>query len=194
MPWIGSTSMFGMLRAAAAKPLCTSAPSMISALVRPRPEKWPIRALVLAASSLAASMTTRSPSLAVPESQRAYLLRQVGGMRAYHRAKGTAAAAELRHAGRAMASATRTLLLVHLLAGAPDLGATLGLVRAGLALVELPLHAAGNDVLARLETEDLVRQVDRARGLALEGCDFQFHLTRPPSQAPLPQPARRPRP
>src|SRR6185312_10293916 len=154
MPWIGSTSMFGMLRAAAAKPLCTSAPSMISALVRPRPEKWPIRALVLAASSLAASMTTRSPSLA-------------------------------------MASATRTLLLVHLLAGAPDLGATLGLVRAGLALVELPLHAAGNDVLARLETEDLVRQVDRARGLALEGCDFQFHLTRPPSQAPLPQPARR---
>src|SRR5215471_1513224 len=68
MPWIGSTSMFGMLRAAAAKPLCSSAPSMISALVRPRPEKWPIRALVLAASSLAASMTTRSPSLAFAES------------------------------------------------------------------------------------------------------------------------------
>src|SRR6516225_4845117 len=68
MPWIGSTSMFGMLRAAAAKPLCNSAPSMISALVRPRPEKWPISALVLAASSLAASMTTRSPSLALAES------------------------------------------------------------------------------------------------------------------------------
>src|SRR5579859_642243 len=68
MPWIGSTSMSGMLRAAAAKPLCNSAPSMISALVRPRPEKWPIRALVLAASSLAASMTTRSPSLALAES------------------------------------------------------------------------------------------------------------------------------
>src|SRR6185437_6113110 len=68
MPWIGSTSMFGMLRAAAAKPSCTSAPSMISALVRPSPEKWPIRALVLAASSLAASMTTRSPSLALAES------------------------------------------------------------------------------------------------------------------------------
>src|SRR3984957_17428695 len=68
MPWIGSTSMFGMLRAAAAKPLCNSAPSMISALVRPRPEKWPVRALVLAASSFAASMTTRSPSLALAES------------------------------------------------------------------------------------------------------------------------------
>src|SRR6202008_3736913 len=68
MPWIGSTSMFGMLRAAAAKPLCNSAPSMISALVRPSPEKCPIRALVLAASSLAASMTTRSPSLALADS------------------------------------------------------------------------------------------------------------------------------
>src|SRR6201998_1037701 len=68
MPWIGSTSMFGMLRAAAAKPLLSSAPSMISALVSPSPEKWPIRALVLAASSLAASMTTRSPSLALAES------------------------------------------------------------------------------------------------------------------------------
>src|SRR6516225_889921 len=68
MPWIGSTSMFGMLRAAAAKPLCNSAPSMISALVRPRPEKWPTRALVLAASSSALSMTTRSPSFALAES------------------------------------------------------------------------------------------------------------------------------
>src|ERR1700759_3697582 len=68
MPWIGSTSMFGRVRAAAAKPLCSSAPSMISALVRPRPEKWPVRALVLAASSFAASMTTRSPSLALAES------------------------------------------------------------------------------------------------------------------------------
>src|SRR6185312_16966931 len=72
------------------------------------------------------------------ESECAYLLRQVGGVRAHHRAEGPAAAAELRHAGRTVASATRTLLLVHLLAGAPDLGAALGLVRAGLTLVELP--------------------------------------------------------
>src|SRR5689334_4337306 len=60
--------MLGMLRAADVKPLLSSAPSMISALVRPRPEKWPIRALVLAASSLAASITTRSPSLALADS------------------------------------------------------------------------------------------------------------------------------
>src|SRR5580693_1904361 len=68
MPWIGSTSMFGMLRAATAKPLCSSAPSMISALVKPRPEKCPANALVLAASSFAASSTTISPSLALAES------------------------------------------------------------------------------------------------------------------------------
>src|SRR6185312_15162008 len=128
----------------------------------------------------------------VLESQCAHLLRQVGGMGADHWAKGSAAAAELRHAGRAMASATRTLLLVHLLAGAPDLGAALGLVRAGLALVELPLDAAGNDVLARLETKDLVRQLNRARSFAFEGRYLQFHVTRPPSQSPLRRPARRP--
>src|SRR6202007_3377991 len=98
-------------------------------------------------------------------------------------------------AAEATASATRTLLLVHLLAGAPDLGAALGLVGAGLALVELPLHATRNDVLAGLETEDLVRQIDRTGGLTFEGGDFQFHLTRPPSQALLPQaPDRRRRP
>src|SRR6185437_9444379 len=41
------------------------------------------------------------------ESECAYLLRQVGGVRAHHRAEGPAAAAELRHAGRTVASATR---------------------------------------------------------------------------------------
>src|SRR5215813_6661057 len=113
-------------------------------------------------------------------------------MGANHRAKGTAAAAELRHAGRAMASATRTLLLVHLLAGAPDLGAALRLVSAGLTLVELPLHAAGNDVRARLETEDLVRELHRTCGLAFERGYLQFHVMRPPSRPALPQPAPRP--
>src|SRR5262249_14115473 len=118
--------------------------------------------------------------------QRAHLLRQIGRVRAHHGAKGSAAAAELRHAGRAMASATRTLLLVHLLAGAPDLGAALGLVRAGLALVELPLHAARDDVLARLETEDLVGQIDASGGFTFESGDLELHVTRPPSR-----PARR---
>src|SRR5580693_5466217 len=68
MPWIGSTSMFGILRAAVAKPVWTSAPSMIRALVRPRPEKCPTNALVLAASSVADSITIKPPSLTLAES------------------------------------------------------------------------------------------------------------------------------
>src|SRR6201987_1866747 len=109
------------------------------------------------------------------ERKRANLLRQVGGVRTHHRTEGTATAAELRHAGRAVTGTAGALLLVHLLAGAPDLGAALGLVGAGLALVELPLHAASDDVGARLEAEDRIRQRDRARVLALESRDFQFH-------------------
>src|SRR6201999_2779895 len=68
MPWIGSTSMLGMLRAAVAKPVCSSAPSMISALVRPRPEKCPTSALVLASLIWALSITIRPPSLALADS------------------------------------------------------------------------------------------------------------------------------
>src|ERR1700756_5126541 len=124
------------------------------------------------------------------ERKRADLLRQVGGVRAHHRAEGTAAATELRHAGRTVAGAAGALLLVHLLAGAPDLGAALGLVGAGLALVELPLHAALDDVLARLEAKNPVGQLDRPGRLALEGGDFQFHLTRPPA-GPAPRWASR---
>src|SRR6059058_2178787 len=128
------------------------------------------------------------------ERQRAHLLRQVGRVRANHRTERTSTAAELRHAGRAVTGAAGALLLVHLLAGAPDIGAALRLVGAGLALVELPLHAALDDVLARLEAENGIGQLDRACRLAFKGCDFQFHLTRPPARPALPRPARRPRP
>src|SRR6202020_1540238 len=107
--------------------------------------------------------------------ERADLLGQTGRMRTHHGTEGTATAAELRHAGRAVTGATGALLLVHLLAGAPDLGAALGLVGAGLTLVELPLHAALNDVLARLEAEDAVGKLDRTGRFALKRCYFQFH-------------------
>src|SRR6478736_1087749 len=123
------------------------------------------------------------------ERQRAHLLRQAGLVRANNRAERTATAAELRHAGRAVTGATGALLLVHLLAGAPDFGAAFCLVRSGLALVELPLHATLNDVGTGLETENRVRELDRSGLLAFKGCDFQFHLTRPPARPAL-QPAR----
>src|SRR5262245_31412989 len=114
-------------------------------------------------------------------------------MRADDRTERTATAAELRHAGRAVTGVVGALLLVHLLAGAPDLGAALGLVRSGLALVELPLHATLDDVGTRIETEDHVRELDRTGFLAFKGRDFQFHLTRPPAR-PEPQPAHHRRP
>src|SRR4029450_175583 len=88
------------------------------------------------------------------ERKRPHLLRQVGRVRANHRTERTATAAELRHAGRAVTGAAGALLLVHLLAGAPDIGAALRLVRSGLALVELPLHATLDDVGARLQDEN----------------------------------------
>ena len=81
-----------------------------------------------------------------------------------------------------MTGAAGALLRVHLLAGAPDLGAVLGLVGAALALGELPVDAALDDVGARLEAEDRIRQRDRAGFLAVEGGDLQFHVTRPPSR------------
>src|SRR5580693_9911408 len=108
--------------------------------------------------------------------QRANLLWQGKGVRTHHRAERTAAAAELRHPGRAVTRTAGALLLVHLLAGAPDLGAALGLVGAGLTLVELPLNAALDDILARLQTEDAFGELDRTGRLAFKGCDFQFHL------------------
>jgi hypothetical protein len=71
------------------------------------------------------------------------------------------------------------LLPVHLLAGAVDLGAVLHLVGAALAFGELPHHAALNDVGARLEPENGIGHRNRAGFLAVEGGDFELHVTRP---------------
>src|SRR5665213_1184183 len=64
MPWIGSTSIFGMLRAAVAKFISSSAPSMISALARLSLPNCESSDLVLASLSEALSMTMMPPSLA----------------------------------------------------------------------------------------------------------------------------------
>src|SRR5262249_2926457 len=68
MPWIGSTSMFGRLRAASRSPASTSAPSTISALSRPSLAKLALSALVLPPSIAALSTTTMPPSLALADS------------------------------------------------------------------------------------------------------------------------------
>src|SRR3982074_620918 len=125
--------------------------------------------------------------------QRTNLLRQRKGVRADHRAERPAAAAELRHPGRAVTRAAGALLLVHLLAGAPDLRAALGLVGAGLALGELPVDAALNDIDPRIETENGIRQLDRAGVLALKRGAVQFHLTVLPARRPALDRAEPPR-
>src|SRR6185312_2345762 len=117
----------------------------------------------------------------VTQRQRAHLLGQVMRVAAHHRTEGAAAAAELRHARRAVTGAAGALLRVHLLAGAPDLGPVFGLVRPTLALGELPVDATLDQVGARLQAEDVLRQADRTRFLTLEGGDLHIHLTRPPA-------------
>ena len=98
-------------------------------------------------------------------------------MAARMRAERTAAASEQIDARGAVAGAAGALLAVHFLAGAMDVGAVLDRVRAGLPLGQLPNDAAMNDVGARLEPENGIGHRDRAGLLAVEGGDFQFHIT-----------------
>src|SRR5438045_1329846 len=67
MPCTGSTSMFGMLRAASAKLASTSAPSTMSALVSPSLLKFFCNAAVLPSFTLALSSTMMPPSLALAD-------------------------------------------------------------------------------------------------------------------------------
>src|SRR5262249_34996532 len=103
------------------------------------------------------------------------LLRQADLVAAHHRAEGAATAAELRHARRAVAGAAGALLCVHLLAGGGGVSAGLDRLGGGAAPVELPHHAAVKDVGARLETEDRVRERDRAGIVAVERGDLEIH-------------------
>src|SRR5262249_54602804 len=121
--------------------------------------------------------------------KRPHLLRQVDGVAAHQGPEGAAAAAEQVGAGRAVTGAAGALLAIHFFAGAPDLGAVLHLVGAALALGELPVDAALDQVGARIEAENGIRQLDRARRLAVEAGDLQFHVTLPPrpGSAPLPR-------
>src|SRR5690606_20720253 len=89
------------------------------------------------------------------------------------------AAPELRSTRRMVAGAARTLLLVHLGARAGDFRAALGLVRTLLLLGELPAHDAGQDVLARVEPEDRLVELQLAGVLASEGGDLEIHCHAP---------------
>src|SRR6185312_6219323 len=68
MPCTGSTSMFGMLRAASAKFASTVAPSMISAFSHSSLPNWPRSVAVLASLLATVSRIAISPALALAES------------------------------------------------------------------------------------------------------------------------------
>src|SRR5690606_36462622 len=86
---------------------------------------------------------------------------------------------ELRSTSRRVTGAARTLLPVHLGAGAGNLRAALRLVRTLLFLGKLPAHDALQDVLARVETEDLVRQLDLAGSVAGKRGNLDVHHSAP---------------
>src|SRR5690606_5402220 len=107
------------------------------------------------------------------------LLRQVMSMIARDRTVSLATAAELRRARGRVPGTAGALLPVHLGAGAGDVSAGLRLVRALLPLGELPAHDALQDVLARLQPEDGIGELDLAGVLAGEGCDLEVHRHAP---------------
>src|SRR5690606_7365976 len=93
------------------------------------------------------------------ESKLAHLLRQIEGMTARRRAEDDGALAPLRAADRAVARAPGSLLAPRLAAAAGNLADPLCVMRALLALRELPAHHARQDIGARRQAEYLIRQV-----------------------------------
>src|SRR5215510_5919193 len=84
------------------------------------------------------------------EGEDAHLLGQADRMAAYHWTERAAATAKKIGALGAVACAATALLLIHFLAGAPNLGAPLNLMGAGAALGELPDDAALDEIMAWL--------------------------------------------
>ena len=168
MPWIGSTSIPGMLPAARPKFGSISLPPMMSALATPSPANCAARPLVLASFAARSSTTTIASAFALAESAcfsasaRTFFGRSIVVV-AHDRPESLAAAAELRRRLVAVAGAAGALLAIHLLRRRLDLAARLGLVVARLPLGELPAHHAVQDVRPRLQPEDGVGERHRAR-------------------------------
>jgi hypothetical protein len=111
------------------------------------------------------STTISSPSAALATARAqasADLLGQVVAWLRDDRAERLAAAAELRHRLVAVTGADRCPSGLYIFLVVPDLARSLGLVRALLALGELPAHHAVQDVLARARGRTSRRR-DRSR-------------------------------
>ena len=126
---------------------------MISTDCQPSLPSFLTRSVVFALPALASSMTISLPSACLARQRRlqrqlADLLRQAVFMAAHDRTEDAGAAAELRRTQAALAGVAGALLGLRLLGRALDVADVLGLVVAGPALGELPVHRARQDVLA----------------------------------------------
>src|SRR5262249_27985136 len=82
-----------------------------------------------------------------------------------------------RSAAIAVTSGTAALLATELLAGAGDVGALTRAARGRTTLFELPRDDAVQDVGARIETENLVVELDVRRfRLGVEGGNLDLHV------------------
>src|SRR5690606_24258713 len=113
------------------------------------------------------------------QAKSANLLRQIVIVRTDNRSVSLTTAAELRCASRMVTSAARTLLLVHLGAGAAYVATALSLMGALLAASQLPAHDALKNVVTRVEAEDFFVQLDLAGILAFKSGNREIHYSAP---------------
>ena len=90
-----------------------------------------------------------------------------------------ATSTELRRAQRTLTRITSALLLERLAGGARDFAHALGLVVTGAALGQLPVNHAGNNVRARSDAKNLVRQLSATGGLRIKIINIKFHRLQP---------------
>ena len=182
MPWTGSTSICGRLRAARGEVRVDLGAVDDQRVLERRPwRKAPRSALVLASASVGALPDDELAGLRlgrqrVAQRERAHLLRQVVRVAAHDRTHRAAAAAELRHARRAVTGAAGALLLVHLLAGAMDVGAPERLVVAGAGAwraASAPCARSGPRAARGRRSSSL--EFERARGRSVDRRDVEFH-------------------
>ena len=159
---------------------------MISTECQPSFSKRSARFLVLASLACALSSTTSLPSACLAESAVLSARRRTFFWTEYSwlLTTGPKITAPPRNCGerkRALTRAAGALLLPRLLGRALDVADALGLVRAGAALGELPLHHARQDVLAHGQAEDGVGELDIADFLVVEAFDRELHFLSPPA-------------
>src|SRR5690606_35702316 len=115
----------------------------------------------------------------VTQAKRPHLLRQLVLMATSNRPVCLTTTAELRCASGRVTSAAGALLAVHLCTGTSNFRTALRLVRALLALCKLPANDAVKDVLAWIQTKNLLGDLQLSGILTRKGCYLKIHYSAP---------------